>query len=371
MNKDGFVVTPWEVQGNIDYSKLIKEFGLEQIGKLPSGLKDNLLFRRKFIFASRDFGRISSAIENKKPFVMMTGLMPSGNMHFGHKLLADQMILYQNLGAKIYITVADIEAYNSRNTNLEELRKIALDQYLVNYIALGLKPKNCDFYFQSMRSKDGKKASAYYSLANRLARHATFNEFRAVYGEIGPGKMASSLLQAADMLHCQLPEFEGKIPTVIPVGSDQDPHIRLARDISQRIKAYDFIQLSSTYHRFLPGLGGGKMSSSDPTSHIALSEDPENVKKLINKYAFSGGQPTLEEHRKKGGNPDIDVSYQYLTYLEEDDKKLSKIYNDYKSGALLSGEMKALAIEKISSFLKKHQIEREKAKKQVDKFLKE
>jgi tryptophanyl-tRNA synthetase len=173
------------------------------------------------------------------------------------------------------------------------------------------------------------------------------------------------------MLHCQLPEFEGKIPTVIPVGSDQDPHIRLARDISQWIKAHEFIQLSSTYHRFLPGLGGGKMSSSDPTSHIALSENPENVKKLINKYAFSGGQPTLEEHRKKGGNPDIDVSYQYLTYLEEDDKKLAKIYNDYKSGALLSGEMKALAIEKISSFLKKHNIEREKAKKVLDKFLKE
>lgn len=365
-----FVVTPWEVQGSIDYSKLMKEFGLEEIGKLPPKLKDNLLFRRKYIFASRDFGRILKCIEEKKPFVMMTGLMPSGNMHFGHKLLADQAVLYQNLGAKIYISIADIEVYNSRNINLEELRKIAIEQYLINFIALGLKPKNCDFYFQSQRSKDGKKASAYYSLANRFARHVTFNEFRAVYGEISPGKIVSSLLQAADMLHPQLPEFEGKIPTIIPVGPDQDPHIRLARDISQRFKAYDFLQISSTYNRFLPGLRGGKMSSSDPTSYIALSENPENIKKLINRYAFSGGQPTLEEHRKKGGNPDIDVSYQYLTYLEEDDKKLARIYHDYKSGALLSGEMKALAIEKISSFLKKHQAKREKAKKQIDKFLK-
>ena len=371
MAKDGFTVTPWEVQGNIDYSKLIKEFGLEEFKKIPKALQDNVLFKRKYIFANRDFSRISECIEKKKPFVMMTGLMPSGNMHFGHKLLADQMILYQNLGAKVYIAVADTEAYNSRNTNLKELRKIAIDQYLINYIALGLKPKNCDFYFQSQRSKDGKKASAYYTLANRLARHATFNEFRAVYGEISPGKMASSLLQASDMLHPQLNEFEGPIPTIIPVGSDQDPHIRLARDISQRIKTNNFIQISSTYHRFLPGLNGGKMSSSDPTSHIALNEDPENIKKIINKYAFSGGQPTLEEHRKKGGNPNIDVSYQYLTYLEEDDKKLAKIYNDYKSGALLSGEMKAIAIEKISSFLKVHSKEREKAKKQVDKFLKE
>ena len=181
--------------------------------------------------------------------------------------------------------------------------------------------------------------------------------------------MASSLLQASDMLHPQLNEFDGPTPTIVPVGADQDPHIRLTRDISQRIKTNNFIQISSTYHRFLPGLGGGKMSSSDPTSHIALSENPENVKKLINKYAFSGGQPTLEEHRKKGGNPDIDVSYQYLTYMEEDDKKLAKIYNDYKSGALLSGEIKALAIEKISSFLKGHEKEREKAKKRINEFI--
>lgn len=32
----------------------------------------------------------------------------------------------------------------------------------------------------------------------------------------------------------------------------------------------------------------------------------------INKYAFSGGKETTEEHREKGGDPDIDVSYQYL-----------------------------------------------------------
>lgn len=365
-------ITPWEVKGKIDYDKIIKEFGLQPLHHLPPEFNKLPLFRRGIVFAHRDFGRIAEAIEQKKPFVMMTGLMPSGKMHFGHKLVADQIIFYQSLGAKVYLAVADIEAYNSRNPNMKELREIAIKEYLTNYVALGLDLKKCDFYFQSQRSKEGKKANAYYSLASMLARHATFNEFQAIYGEISPGKMASALLQASDMLHPQLPEFEGKpLPVIIPVGADQDPHLRLARDISQRIKEFRFLQLSSTYNKFLPGLGGGKMSSSDPTSYIALTDAPEEAARKIKKYAFSGGQATIEEHRKKGGNPEIDVSFQMLKYgLEPDDAQLQKIYEDYTSGKLLSGELKQILIEKITAFLKEHQEKRKKAEKIIEQFLK-
>jgi tryptophanyl-tRNA synthetase len=168
--------------------------------------------------------------------------------------------------------------------------------------------------------------------------------------------MVSSLLQASDMLHPQLPEFEGSIPVLIPVGIDQDPHLRLARDIASRIKKPSFLQLSSTYHLFVPGLGGGKMSSSDPNSFVALTDDAKTVEKKIKKYAFSGGRATIEEHREKGGDPDVDVSYQYLKlFFEPDDKKLKKIHDDYKSGKLLSGELKQITIDKINQFLANHQ----------------
>jgi len=367
---EGQIITPWEVKGNIDYDKLITEFGLKPMNDLPKQFEEMVIFRRGIVFAHRNFEKITDAIAHKKKFVMMTGLMPSGKFHFGHKMVADQIIFYQGLGAKVYLAVADIEAYNSRNTDMQELKRTAVEEYLTNYVALGLDLKKCEFYFQSKRSNDAKRSNAYYSLANMLARHATFNEFSAIYGEISPGKMASALLQASDMLHCQLPEFEGPVPVVVPVGSDQDPHIRLARDISQRIKLFKFNQISSTYHMFMPGLDGGKMSSSIPTSYIALIDSPEDARKKINKYAFSGGRTSVEEHRKYGGNPDVDVSYQLLKYgLEPDDKKLKEIYNDYKSGKLLSGEMKMYTIEKLSVFLKKHQQKRESAKKVVEKFL--
>ena len=364
------VFNPWEVEGDVDYSKLVKEFGIEPIKNLPDVFQENVLFRRGVVFAHRDIQRILEAAKAKKPFVMMTGLMPTGKFHIGHMLLVQQMIFWQNLGAKLYIAIADVEAYNARGQSLEESRKIAIEQYITNYIALGLKPKNVEIYFQSDRSKDGKKAGAFYRLQNLLSKHATFNEFKGVYGEISPGKMMAALLQAADMYHPQLPEFEGKpVPTFIPVGIDQDPHIRIARDIARRFDK-GLIPISSTYHLFMPGLGGGKMSSSNPNSYIALTDSKKEVETKIKKYAFSGGQKTLEEHRAKGGNPDIDVSFQYLKFFfEPNDDKLKKLEDDYKSGKLLTGELKQYTIDKINKFLEKVQKNREKAKSQVSKFL--
>ncbi|MFH1978208.1 MAG: tryptophan--tRNA ligase, partial [Candidatus Aenigmatarchaeota archaeon] len=91
----------------------------------------------------------------------------------------------------------------------------------------------------------------------------------------------------------------------------------------------------------------------------------------INKHAFSGGRETVKEHREKGGNPDVDISYQMLYFMfEEDDKKIKKIHDEYKSGKLLTGELKQILIEKMTKFLEKHQDQREKARDKVDQFLK-
>ena len=365
-------VTPWEVKGEVDYGKLMREFGIIKMPNLPEVFMKNVLFRRGTFFGQRDFEQILEAIKNKRHFVMMTGMMPSGEFHLGHMLVGQQIVFYQNLGAKLYLAVADLEAYNARQKSIKEMKKVAVEQYLINYIALGLDLKKTDFYFQSERSADAEKSNAYYRLASNFSRYATFNEFKAVYGNISPGKMNASLLQAADMYHPQLPEFEGKpTPTFIPVGIDQDPHIRIARGMARRNKDYKFIPIASTYNLFVPRLkGSGKMSSSDSASYIAMTDLPEIVKKKINKYAFSGGQKTTEEHRKKGGNPDVDISFQYLKmFFEPDDEKLRKIHDDYRSGKMLTSELKKILIEKINAFLKTHQQRREKARKEVEKFL--
>ena len=361
---------PWNVDGDIDYNKLVKEFGIEPMKELPQVFRDNVLFRRNVVFAHRDFGRILARIRDEKPFVMMTGLMPTGKMHIGHMLVVQQMRFYQSLGAKLYICVADVEAYHARGISLNEARRIAVEEYLLNYIALGLEPDNVDVYFQSDRSVDGAKGGAFCRLQDLLGRAATFSEFMAVYGEVSPGKMISAVLQASDILHAQLPEFEGKVPVVVPVGIDQDPHLRLTRDMAKRIKEYSLIAPASTYHLFMPGLGGGKMSASKPESHVALTDTPKQAERKINKYAFSGGQPSVEEHREKGGDPDVDVSFQYLKYwFEPDDETLQQLHDDYKSGRLLTGELKKHLIGKLKPFLEDLATKRESARDRVSEFL--
>ncbi len=364
-------IDPWKSQDIRDYGKLIGQFGIQDFRKILGRVPEpNLLMRRGIIFGHRDFERILYSARKGKPFAMMTGLMPSGRFHLGHKALAEQFIYYQKLGAELFICVADIEAYNMRRQPLEKLRKTAIEEYLLNYIALGLKPRKVNFYFQSARSRDAEKSNAFYRLIGLVSRKTTLNEMRDIYGELSPGKIMSVMTQVADILHTQLPEFGEPRPVVVPVGVDQDPHIRLTRDIASRMKEFKFIPPSSTYHEFLPGLKGHKMSSSDPLSYIALDDSPEMVREKIIKHAFSGGRGSVKEHRLRGGIPEVDVAFNILLFgMEPDDKKIRKIHDDYRSGALLTGELKQLTIERLHTFLEKHQKKREKARKQVDKFL--
>ncbi len=368
-------IDPWSSMAVENYKRLRKEFGIRDFRPLVAKMPDPLTYyRRGLVFGHVEFDRVLDCMRKGEKYVMLTGLMPSGKMHIGHKMVADEIVYLQEHGSTTYICVADIEAYNMRGRSMEELRETAIEEYLLNYIALGLKPRKCDFYFQSSRSSDPRKANAYHRLLGMVSNRTTMKELRAIYGELTPGKLMSVFTQVTDILHPQMEEFEGPCHTVVPVGADQAPHLRLTRDIASRMKGnreFNFVPPSSTYHEFMPGLKGGKMSSSDPYSYIALTDSPETVEEKITKHAFSGGRGSLKEHREKGGDPDVDVAFQMLRFcFEPDDRKLSELEQAYRSGSLLTGELKGMAIESITGFLEKHQKKREKARKEVERFLK-
>lgn len=143
--------------------------------------------------------------------------------------------------------------------------------------------------------------------------------------------------------------------------------MRITRDVANK---FGFKKPGAIHKILAPGLKGPKMSSSNKTSTIWLSDDEDTVRKKVMKYAFSGGKGSAEEHRKKGGNPDVDVSFLYLKYFfEEDDKKLKKIEKQYREGELLTGELKQYLVDKINKYLKKHRKRRKKVKKNLDKYM--
>jgi tryptophanyl-tRNA synthetase len=112
------------------------------------------------------------------------------------------------------------------------------------------------------------------------------------------------------------------------------------------------------------------MSASNANSAIFMSDSAKQVKNKINTKAFSGGQETLELHREKGGNPDIDVPYQYIAYFEDDDEKLKRLADEYRRGELLTGDMKKECIETMTQYTKKFQEARAKVTDEVlEEFL--
>jgi len=339
-----------------DYSKLLREFGVEDFTKLK--VPDPLTtMRRGMIFGHRDLKPVLDAMRTGKKFAVMSGIKPSNYLHIGSKMVVEQIVYFQNHGGLVYYSIADLESLVDNGLPLDKARVIARDN-LLDLVALGIDLKKAKVYLQSDEVKVQRLAYVY-------SRNVTNSMLKAIYGDHPVRIYMAALTQVADIL---LPQIEhGPIPVVVPVGFDQDPHIRLTRDIA---KKHRLIPPSSTYNKFMSSLLGvdRKMSKREPNGVILLRENPKVARKKIMKYAFSGGMDTVEEHRRKGGNTDVDVSYHYLTYFEEDDQKLRKIYHDYRSGKLLSGELKKILADKIEAFLVSHQEKREKAKKQVDAF---
>ncbi len=326
-----------------DYSKLITDFRLE---KFDASLfpKPNRLMRRGVVFAGIGQKAISDAIKQKKPFYVLSGIMPTGEkIHFGTKMVVENIAYFQKHGAETYILVADLEAQATRGVSLEEARKRALDFHIPAYIALGLDPKKTTFYFQS-ENVEVMRATALFS------KKVTLNQFLATYGNADPGRILAAITQVADILY---PQFRKRIPGIIPVGPDQLPHILLARDIVGRMKTEKYFAPSAIFHKYTPSLDGSmKMSKSKPESCIEL---PEEAKSACNKIkrALTGGRDTLEEHRRLGAVIEKDMVFELLKqHLIDDDKELDRIYAEYKAGRMTSGELKEIACRKITEFMK-------------------
>ena len=435
-------IDPWSSTQSTDYSRIIEQFGLSNLGNLTLPNPSHL-HRRGIVFAHRDLELVLQAQKTGDKFGVLTGLMPSGRMHLGHSMVIEQVKWFQNLGGDVTIAVADLESQATRGVSLSKGREIALQEYVANYAALGLNPDLTNVYFQSTRADVQR-------LGFQLGKRTNLSEFESIYGFKGETNLAhvqAPMVQVGDILHPQTEDYGGLRPIVVPVGVDQDPHLRLTRGIASKSNWFNvkdnngpgvliglsvqddnaelfgqqpngridkakvasvfsqvvtqlvelgfsdinsnpkqgtiivpsatrkdinnirikLLQLerklggmgllapSSTYHHFAVGLTGEKMSSSKPKTTIFLDDDIATVSKKIKK-AYSGGQSTIEEHRRLGGNPDIDVAYQYLMYFfEQDDGYLAELNSDYRSGKILAGEMKQICIDKATDWMSNHQ----------------
>lgn len=362
------VVNPWEVATNsatgVDYDKLIKRFGstkiddalLQRIEKVTGKPVHHLLRRGKF-FSQRDMHIILDLYEQKKPFYLYTGRGPSSDsMHMGHLIpFIFTKWLQDTFDVPLVIQLTDDEKYLWKDLTLEQANHMAFEN-AKDIIACGFDIEKT-FIFSDLDFISN--SPAFYRNMCRVQKLVTYNQVKGIFG-FGDsdciGKISFPAIQASPSFSSSFPEiFNGRsdIPCLIPCAIDQDPYFRMTRDVAPRMNCLKPALIHST---FFPALQGAqtKMSASDPTSSIFVTDSDKQIKDKINKYAFSGGGATVEEHKEKGGNCDVDVSFQYLTFFMEDDDRLEEIRKTYTSGELLTGFLKKELVEILQKLVGEH-----------------
>ncbi|CEF61908.1 Tryptophan--tRNA ligase, cytoplasmic [Strongyloides ratti] len=359
-NKEDDIVTPWEIASSsekgVDYDKLIAKFGCRKLEKDHvtrienlTGKKAHPMLRRGMFFAHRDLDIILNHFEKGKQFFLYTGRGPSsGSLHLGHLIpFMFTKYLQDSFNVPLIIQMTDDEKFLWKNNTTEECKKMAHEN-MKDIIAVGFDPKKT-FIFTNFEYM----CPPFYENVVKVWKVVTNNQARSIFGFTGEDSMGKSAFPAVEAAPCfstSFPQiFNNKkdIPCLIPCAIDQDPYFRMTRDAAPRLK---YPKPSLIYSSFLPALQGAqtKMSASDANSCIYITDTAKQIKNKINKFAFSGGQPTIEEHRKLGGNCDVDTSFQFLKFFLEDDEKLEEIREKYTSGEILTGELKAMAIDVVT-----------------------
>jgi tryptophanyl-tRNA synthetase len=368
---EDFVVTPWTVRGDVDYEKLVEEFGtssitpeiIESFRRLTGEIHPFL--RRKVFYSHRDLDDILKRYESGEPFFLYTGRGPSGGVHLGHLIpWIFTKYLQDKFGAELYFQMTNDEKYfTSDKLSLEKTSELA-EENALDLIAIGFDPMKT-FVFT-----DTGYMKTLYEIGAKIAKHTTFSTAKAVFGFENSTSIGMVFFPAIQAAVSFLPSvLKGyNIPCLIPAAIDQDPYWRgIAREVAPKLGFYKPAQIHS---KFLPGLGqGGKMSASQPETAIFTTDSQAVVEKKI-RSSFTGGRDTLEEQRLLGGRADICPVYHYYYFLfEPDDLELKRIYDDCSSGQLLCGDCKLMLASRVKRFVASHARKREEAKEHLDEFI--
>lgn len=346
-------VGAYEVTGDLgeeEYKKVVKDFGASLIDEKLAKKIDHPLVPSLF-FAHRDLDKI---IENPKGFAVISGRGPSMNMHIGHLLIFRFVKhLQDKFGAFVFLPFSDDEKLLARDLKIDHVLKMSYEN-LLDMLAIGFDPKKTEVMLDLATLKQ-----EVYNLAIRASSHMTLSTIKSALGfkdEVNIGLHFYPGMQAAHILY---PTKKLGVPSLVPIGIDQDVFVKLSRDVAPKI---GLAKPGDIMSKFLPGLTGEKMSSSKPETAIFTTDTAKEIKKKISK-AFTGGLPTAEEQRKKGGNPEICVVYKYLkTFFEIDFEK------PCRSGEYLCGHCKKELTVNMTKMLKAHQSARKKIESKLDEF---
>lgn len=367
-------VTPWKVEtiGKINYSKLIEQFGTEEIDEnliakfeRITGKPAHPWIKRGIFFSHRALSDFLTAYENGYPVFLYTGRGPtSESLHTGHMIpFIFTKYLQDTFDCPLVIQIADDEKFYFKDMKFEDVYRLGFEN-AKDIISFGFNPEKT-FIFSN---RDYRLNTPEYEIfASTVAKFATQKTISKIFGfdeSATLGMYMWPIYQSIAAFSQAFPHIFNGRPAhcLVSYAIDQDPYFRLARDIASKMNLLKPCSIMSTF--LDPLTGPGKMSSSTgQDSTLFLTDDDKTIREKIMKYAFSGGggDGSMEQHRKFGGNPDVDISCQYLKYFEMDDLKYNGVCEQFRKGELSCADTKKILADTLIPYITNHQ----NARKQV------
>jgi tryptophanyl-tRNA synthetase len=277
---------------------------------------------------------------------VVSGIRPTGNLHLGNYFGALKNFIQMQNEHHCYFFIADYHSLTTHPTPQDLHGNVK--QVLVEYLAAGLDPEKATLYIQS----DVPETAELYLFLNmnaymgELERCTSFKDkIRQQPQNVNAGLLTYPTLMAADIIIHRA--------TKVPVGKDQEQHLEMTRQFSNRFNRMYNVEYFPEPQAFnfgknlvkIPGLNGtGKMGKSEGEGNaIFLADEPEAIRKKVMKAVTDGG-PTVPNQEKPEVIQNI---FQLMNVVST--KETYDYFNDtYNTCQIRYGDMKKqLAVDMI------------------------
>ena len=351
-------VNPFSVSGQVDYSKLISQFGAQPISKelisrfeKVTSTKAHHFLERGIMISHRDLDKILDCVEQGKEVYLYTGRGPSSeSLHIGHLVpLMFTKYLQDAFKCKLVIQMTTDEKFLFKDLTLEQVEKMCREN-IKDIIAVGFDPQRT-FIFDNL-----EYIQHLYPTVLKIQKHINVNRLQSCFGFTEADNVGKYMFPSIQIAPCYPECFPGFLSPdatcLIPCAIDQDNYFRLARDIFPNKKP------ALIHSRFLPSLSTGESKMSSSTGQALFVNSTEKQISNLVKRAISGGGETIEQHRLNGADLSKDIAFQYLYIFLKDDVELAQIATEYSQGRILTGEVKKKLISVISEIFSDYQSKR-------------
>ncbi|MFC7133804.1 MULTISPECIES: tyrosine--tRNA ligase [Salinibaculum] len=220
---------------------------------------------------------LAELLDDESPSAYI-GYAPTGEMHIGHFTTMRKLADFVRAGLDVTVLIADLHAHLDDEKSPFELLDARAAYYEVAIegmiAAAGADPDDVEF----VRGTDFQLDEEYTLEMYRMAAETTIARSQRAASEVvresespNLGGLIYPLMQSLDVKALEADIAYG--------GIDQRGIYMLSREI---LPDHGWHEPVCLFAPLLSGLSGGKMSASDETSKVNLTDDPESVAEKIN-----------------------------------------------------------------------------------------